>query len=99
MEEEYRFVVKKSTRRYVHPWTVIDTQTGKECYGCETEKLAQIACDRDNRCLTQLELADKNRPLQQQEYNDAWEAYKKRMRQPNGDPLPRHSNKRPVELD
>lgn len=86
---------------YVHQWSVIDTDTGNKVGEYKNRKLAEKACSNfekygvsDDDCGTP------------PEFENAWNAINKRMKRPDGDPLPnkpkrkrKHSNKRLIQLD
>lgn len=97
MKEENRFIVKKNTLPYLYQWAVVDTQTGNKVGEYKTSQLAKIACNS----FMEFGLPNQNFPSDGDTPN-AWDTYKKRMQQPDGNPLPKppkHSNKRPIELD
>lgn len=98
MDSEKRFVVRKNTLPYVHQWAVIDTVTGNKIGEYKVERLAKQAC-------VMFELPA-YQPIKiyglPDQAKDALSAASKRMARPNGDQPPKppkHSNKRPIELD
>lgn len=90
-----RFVVRKNTLPYVHPWSVFDKQTGGVAGQYKTEKDAKAACVHfETQGITMEQAIEKI---------DAIEAAAHRMQKPDGDKTSqqtkRHSTKRRVELD
>ena len=95
-----RFIVRKNNLPYVHPWAVIDKNTGRKVGEYTTEELAQKACE--TFCSTNTGLGPSRYEYTESGIKSALDALRERMEQPEGDPLPkppRHSNKRIVELD
>lgn len=90
-------MVKKNTLPYVHQWAVIDTETGYKIGEYRTKYSAELARKRYEQYGLPNSQNDTTPKIE-----DAIRAACKRMKQPEGDPLPRppkHSNKRRVELD
>lgn len=92
-----RFVVRKNTLPYIHQWAVLDMETGNKVGEYKTKKLAEKACNG----FKQHGLPNDTHgvPLG---FERACDVLNKRMKRPEGDPSPKppkHSDKRPVELD
>lgn len=92
-----RFVIRKNTLPYIYQWVVIDIETGDKIGNYRTKRIAQTACNLFR------EHGIKNSGKDtKSDFDNAWDAADKRMRHPDGDQPPRppkHSHKRPVELD
>jgi len=91
-----KFVVRKNTLPYVHQWAVVDSTTGNKVGDYKTREIAQQACDQF------IEHGLLNGEKEAPKKLSAFDAMKQRMQKPAGDqprPTPKHSNKRPVELD
>lgn len=91
-------MVRKNTLPYVHQWAVLDTETGKIVGEYKTKKSAEEGCKIFNK-YGWYKLPDNT---DTKDIKDTWKTAYKRMKYPDGDPLPkppRHSNKRLVELD
>jgi hypothetical protein len=93
MNKKSRFIVKKNTLPYVHQWAVIDTQTSSKVGEYKTQKMARAAAAHFEQHGLE------NNPNTSSSPKNAWNAAQKRMENPEGDKLPRHSSKRQVELD
>lgn len=95
-----RFVVRKNTLPYVHQWAVIDSDTGNKVGDYKTIKLAKMACEG----FRQYGLPNEPHSTPPG-FEDALNAVSERMKRPGGHAPPKlkknpkHSNKRPVELD
>lgn len=103
-----RFVVKKNTLPYVRQWAVIDSDTGNKVGEYKTTATAiSKAIELDKRaCEGSRQHGLPNEPHNTSpDFEDALSAASERMGRPCGDPIPKpkknpkHSNKRPVELD
>lgn len=91
-----RFVVRKNTLPYIHQWAVLDLDTGNKVGEYKTQQQAAKACSMfEKHGITNQNQAA---PVK---FENAWDAINKRIQKPDGDPLPKlpkHSNKRRVEL-
>lgn len=81
---------------------MIDTRTGNKVGEYKTKRFAEMAIKlfRQHNVIGLNSIPVPNQVVEA--VDNAIEAAQKRMQQPNGDPqpeLPRHSNKRRVELD
>lgn len=101
-----KFIIKKNTLPYVHQWAVINNITGKKAGEYKTKELAKEALKvfQQQGMTSGIPIPNQTEVHQfaVKAIKNAIEAAQKRMQQPEGDPqpeLPRHSNKRRVELD